>query len=202
MDATAQCVRCRYSLLRFLPTHPTRSEDSTSTLPALATPSLMAAPAPRKAPESLVTVLYESLTDKQKKEVCFDWNHVDPKRGLLRTRLENNWKITKPSIKSNFYTKEQQALAHQIFRGMTHPDWYSRFDQQLKDDVRTTLFASDLAGRRSQVDASAVATDGKACRIAADGRGVRCDPIKHSQTIVKTSGKFMLRREPVVDRDD
>ncbi|MCP3690586.1 MAG: DUF3500 domain-containing protein [Planctomycetaceae bacterium] len=95
----------------------------------------MAAPAPRKTPESLVTVLYESLTDKQKKEVCFDWNHVDPKRGLLRTRLENNWKITKPSIKSNFYTKEQQALAHQIFRGMTHPDWYSRFDQQLKDDV-------------------------------------------------------------------
>ena len=108
---------------------------ATSTLPALATPSLMAAPAPRKTPESLVTVLYKSLTDKQKKEVCFDWNHVDPKRGLLRTRLENNWKITKPSIKSNFYTKEQQDLAHQIFRGMTHPDWYSRFDQQLKDDL-------------------------------------------------------------------
>jgi hypothetical protein len=102
---------------------------------ALQTSSLLAADAPKKPPESLVTVLYESLTDKQRKEVCFDWNFVEKKRGLLRTRLENNWKITKPSIKSSFYTKEQQHLAHQIFRGMTHPDWYSRFDQQLKDDV-------------------------------------------------------------------
>ena len=108
---------------------------ATSSLPALATPSLLAATAPQKTPEGLVTVLYKSLTDKQKKEVCFDWNYLDKKRGLLRTRLENNWKITKPSIKSDFYTKEQQDLAHQIFRGMTHPDWYSRFDQQLKDDV-------------------------------------------------------------------
>ena len=97
--------------------------------------SLLAAPARQKPAESLVTVLYESLTDKQKKEVCFEWDYVDKKRGLLRTRLENNWKITKPSIKGNFFTKEQQNLAHQIFRGMTHPDWYSRFDQQLKDDV-------------------------------------------------------------------
>lgn len=108
---------------------------ATSATAALQTPPLLAANAPQKTAESLVTVLYESLTDKQKKEVCFDWDFVEKKRGLLRTRLENNWKITKPSIKSNFYTKEQQHLAHQIFRGMTHPDWYSRFDQQLKDDV-------------------------------------------------------------------
>ena len=101
----------------------------------LSEPSLLAAPAPEKNAESLVTVLYESLTDKQRKQVCFDWNYVDKKRGLLRTRLENNWKITKPSIKSDFYSREQQHLAHQIFRGMTHPDWHSRFDQQLKDDV-------------------------------------------------------------------
>jgi len=108
---------------------------ATSATAALQTSSLLAVDAPKTTPESLVTVLYESMTDKQKKEVCFDWNFVEKKRGLLRTRLENNWKITKPSIKSSFYTKEQQHLAHQIFRGMTHPDWYSRFDQQLKDDV-------------------------------------------------------------------
>mgnify|MGYP003319951377 CR=1 FL=1 len=71
---------------------------------SLQKPPLLAAPAPPKTAESLVTVLYESLTDKQKKEVCFDWDYLDKKRGLLRTRLENNWKITKPSIKSNFYT--------------------------------------------------------------------------------------------------
>lgn len=87
------------------------------------------------APESLVRVLYESFTAAQKKEICFDWNHIDPKRGLLRTRIENNWRITKPIIKSAFFTKEQQALIRSIFEGMTHPDWHDRFDQQLKDDV-------------------------------------------------------------------
>ena len=97
---------------------------------------LQAEPAKKvKTPETLVKVLYDTLKEKQKKAVCFDWNHVDKKRGLLRTRIENNWKITKPSIKSDFYTKEQQALIREIFLGMTHPGWKSRWDQQLKDDV-------------------------------------------------------------------
>ena len=86
---------------------------ATSATAALQTSPVLAANALQKTAESLVTVLYESLTDKQKKEVCFDWDFVEKKRGLLRTRLENNWKITKPSIKSNFYTKEQQHLAQQ-----------------------------------------------------------------------------------------
>ena len=66
-------------------------------------------------PETLVKVLYDTLTPKQKQQVCFDWDYIDRKRGLLRTRLENNWKITKPSIKSSFFTAEQQKLIQQIF---------------------------------------------------------------------------------------
>ena len=34
--------------------------------------------------ESLVKVLHESLNEKQRKAMCFAWDHVDPKRGLLR----------------------------------------------------------------------------------------------------------------------
>ncbi len=64
----------------------------------------VAAPTTKKPPETLVKFLYDSLKEKQRKEVCFDWNHIDKNRGLLRTRLENNWKITKPSIKSSFFT--------------------------------------------------------------------------------------------------
>ncbi len=89
----------------------------------------------RKTPETLVKVLYDSMNEKQKKAVCFDWNYIEPKRGLLRTRLENNWKITKPSIDSGFYTGEQKTLMREIFLGMTHPDWHERYDKQLKDDV-------------------------------------------------------------------
>ena len=92
-------------------------------------------PADQTMPETLVSILFESLTPHQRKAVCFDWNHVAGKQGLLRTRLENNWKITKPSIKSSFYTAEQQQLIRGIFEGMTHADWHKRWDRQLKDDV-------------------------------------------------------------------
>ncbi len=88
-----------------------------------------------KPPETLVKLLYDSLNAAQRKQVCFAWDYVEKERGLLRTRLENNWKITKPSIKSSFFTADQQALAREIFLGMTNPAWHERFDQQLKDDV-------------------------------------------------------------------
>jgi hypothetical protein len=104
-------------------------------LAASSMPMLSAAPAEKKSAESLVKILYDTLTEKQKSAVCFDWNHIDKRRGLLRTRLENNWKITKPSIKSGFYTADQQMMIRKIFEGMTEPGWHERWDQQLKDDV-------------------------------------------------------------------
>ncbi len=105
------------------------------TLAATCLPSGNIFAAESKPPETLVKTLFDTLKPEQRKEVCFAWDHVDKTRGLLRTRLENNWKITKPSIKSNFFTAEQQDLMLQIFRGMTNEAWHARFDQQLKDDV-------------------------------------------------------------------
>jgi hypothetical protein len=87
------------------------------------------------APELLVKYLFDSLSPRQRETICFPWGHVDGERGLLRTRIENNWTITKPAIKSDFYTREQQDVCLQIFRGMTNPEWHDRFDRQLKDDV-------------------------------------------------------------------
>ena len=49
--------------------------------------------------------------------------------------MENNWKITRPSIRGSFYTADQQKLIRDIFLGMTSPDWHERWDKQLKDDV-------------------------------------------------------------------
>jgi len=103
--------------------------------------SLFAAPAepliiaPRPASESIVKLLFESLKPAQRKEMCFAWDYMDPVRGLLRTRLENNWRITKPIVKSDFYTGDQQAMIRTIFEGMTNPDWHKRFDRQLADDL-------------------------------------------------------------------
>ena len=100
-----------------------------------AAPADPRASAAKPASESIVKLLFESLTPEQRKEICFPWDHVDPKRGLLRTRVENNWRITKPAIKSDFYTADQQAMIRAIFEGIIKPDWHERFDKQLKDDV-------------------------------------------------------------------
>lgn len=88
-----------------------------------------------EAPETLVKELYASLTPEQKKQVCFDWDYVDKTRGLLRTRLSNNWRITPQLIKSSFYTGGQQAMIRKIFEGIVNPDWIERFDRQFKDDM-------------------------------------------------------------------
>ena len=75
------------------------------------------------------------LTDEQKKVICFDWDYKDETRGLLRTHVSNNWQITKPHILSDFYTKKQQDVIHDIFKGIINPDWYTKFLKQLKDDT-------------------------------------------------------------------
>ena len=89
----------------------------------------------KREPESNVERLFDSMTVGQKKAVCFDWNHKDPQRGLLRTFIANNWNITRPEVKSEFYTPEQQALIREIFEGIIQPDWHARFDKQLDDDA-------------------------------------------------------------------
>ncbi|HET6883531.1 MAG TPA: DUF3500 domain-containing protein [Pirellulales bacterium] len=97
-----------------------------------------AADAPATAissPESLVKLLYDSLNDDQRKQLCFDWDHQDPDLGLLRTRVGNNWHITKPAINSNYFNRDQQALVRHIFEGIIQPDWHQRIDKQLRDDA-------------------------------------------------------------------
>lgn len=103
---------------------------------------LFAADKPAKtaasSPESLVKVLYDTFTDKQKKEICFAWDHRDPKRGLLRTFVANNWQITRPSLishKEAFYTAEQRDLVRKIWEGLIQPEWQPRIDKQLEDDA-------------------------------------------------------------------
>ncbi|ADB18469.1 hypothetical protein Psta_3814 [Pirellula staleyi DSM 6068] len=92
-------------------------------------------PAADKTPESIVKHLYDSLNEKQRKDVCFDWDYQDPKRGLLRTRISNNWHITSPVIKSDYFTSDQQQMIRDIFEGMIQPEWHAKFDKQLQDDA-------------------------------------------------------------------
>src|SRR5262245_17119784 len=107
-----------------------------------ATPKADAKPTPSSAAETAVKALYETLSDAQKKEICFDWDYKDS-RGLLRTHVSNNWHITKPTIDSNFFTKEQKDLVFQVYKGIFNPDWHERLMKQLKDDTNGRPWGAD-----------------------------------------------------------
>src|SRR5205823_4790179 len=82
----------------------------------------VASPTPKSPAETAVKALYESLTEAQRDKICFDWDHQAKGRGLLRTFVSNNWFITEPRIKSEFYTAKQQDIVHDIFKGLINPD--------------------------------------------------------------------------------
>src|SRR5262249_52790771 len=88
----------------------------------------------KSAPETLVKKLYDSLQPEQAKAIEFDWDYVDKDRGLLRTRVSNNWNITKPVIAGDFYNKDQQEIIRAIYEGLFRPDWIPKIDKQLTDD--------------------------------------------------------------------
>jgi hypothetical protein len=117
---------------------------------AAATATTTAKVTAESTPESLVKVLYDTLSPKQKEEICFDWDYVEsktrpglngrnaPARGLLRTYVANNWQITSHSLVSNkdkFYNDEQRDIVRKIFEGLIQPEWQKKIDKQLEDDA-------------------------------------------------------------------
>jgi hypothetical protein len=93
-----------------------------------------AAAAAKGSSESLVKLLFDSLKESQRKQVCFGWDHHDDTLGLLRSRISANWHVTKPIINSEFFTADQQRLIRDIFTGLIQPEWVTRLDKQMKDD--------------------------------------------------------------------
>ena len=78
--------------------------------------------------ETAAAALYQSLTEAQRKTLCFPFAHE------LRTRANANWHVTKPEIEDDFYTKEQRGLIRQVVQGVTSEDGYKRLLRQMDDD--------------------------------------------------------------------
>lgn len=102
----------------------------------------------RPTAESPIKALYETLTDKQKNEVCFDWGFratpifgrppapdKDGKALPLRLHVSNAWRITQPAIGSSFFTREQQALIDDILKSVLNPGWPEKLKKQAQDDT-------------------------------------------------------------------
>ena len=131
-----------------------------------------AAPTPNSAAETAVKALYNSLSDLQKQKICFAWNYQDPRRGLLRTFVSNNWQITPRRIRSDFYTRQQQGIIYDIFKGMINPAWEKRYLKQLRDDTGGAEWGSEqsiaLFGTPGQGQFELVMT-GRHMTLRADG---------------------------------
>ena len=131
-----------------------------------------AAPTPHSAAETAVKVLYDKLTDLQKQKICFPWNHQAAGRGLLRTFVSNNWQITPYHIRSDFYTRQQQGIIYDIFKGMINPAWEKRYLKQLRDDTGGAEWGSEqsiaLFGTPGQGQFELVMT-GRHMTLRADG---------------------------------
>jgi hypothetical protein len=87
------------------------------------------------SPEALARELHRSLDVTQLETIAFPWDHVDGERGLLRARVAANWNVTKPTIDSDFFTSDQQALVRAVFEGLIDPGWHERYERQAEDDA-------------------------------------------------------------------
>lgn len=94
---------------------------------------LLADDAPKVAePETLVTSLFKTLSDEQKKEICFAFDNP------LRSRVENNWNIVKKTVES--FSADQQAMIRDIFTGLHSPEYAKTVMEQVEHD------SSDIGG--------------------------------------------------------
>ena len=119
----------RLSRRRLLRTAAACTAVSACGLPLLAVADGVAA----ESAETLAGRLHASLTPKQRQQVCFPWDYVHKKFGMLRTRVGNNWNVTEPAVRSDFFTADQQRLVRDIFEQLIEPEWHARFDKQLED---------------------------------------------------------------------
>ena len=93
--------------------------------------------------ERAIVALYRSLDERQRREICFDWDHrvdirygrkpltiPDPQGVLLRTHVANAWLITPPLLGSEFYTDEQRELVLAVMRTVVTPAWVELLQRQ------------------------------------------------------------------------
>ena len=78
--------------------------------------------------ETLVATLYQSLTEAQRQSVVFPFDHP------LRSKVDNNWHITKQRVGKDF-TPDQQAMIREIFLKMHSAEYAERVMKQVEHDA-------------------------------------------------------------------
>jgi hypothetical protein len=84
--------------------------------------------------DKAVKALHDSLTDAQRKAMCFDWDKKGPYGGLpLRLHVTNNWAVSNTKIGD--LKADQQALVDDVFKSVLAEGWTEKLAKQAKDDT-------------------------------------------------------------------
>lgn len=81
----------------------------------------------RPRSETLVGTLYKSLSEEQRRVVCF------PFENKLRLEIDNNWHITDKTVAA-FFDKDQQQMIREIFLGLHSPEYAEKVMKQVQHD--------------------------------------------------------------------
>ncbi len=126
-----------------------------------------AASKPDSPAETAVAQLFKTLSEKQRKEICFPFDHE------RRRTINANWHVTKPGIGSDFYTKNQQALIHDVVKGVSSEDGYERFLKQMEaDDGGIGKYSVGIFGEPGSGEFECMVT-GRHLTLRADGDSVK-----------------------------
>jgi hypothetical protein len=121
--------------------------------------------APHATSETLVQQLYSSLTSEQKQTVAFPFDHP------LRSKVDANWRITPIKI-AEFFTRDQQAMILEIFKGLHNPEFLDKVFLHLEEDgggignYSAALFGEPGTGAFEFV------LTGRHCTVRCDGDSV------------------------------
>lgn len=119
-----------------------------------------AAPTAKSSAETAVGRLYESLSGDQQNEVCLGWDDA------RRTKVNANWHITKANFGS--FSKDQQAIIHEVLKGVTSEDGYERFLKQMAQDNGVEKYSIAIFGKPGS-DKCCFTMTGRHLTIRADG---------------------------------
>lgn len=98
-------------------------------LPLTSAPKTNAKTAPpQSTADTIVRTLYDSLSPRQRDNVCFDFDH------RLRHEIDNNWFIVRKHRIGDSYTKDQQAMIREILMKMHSEEYADEVMSQVVDD--------------------------------------------------------------------
>ena len=118
-----------------------------------------------RSSETLVATLYNSLSEKQRKVVTFDFDHP------LRSKVDNNWMITPVKI-AEFFTTDQQAMIKEIFQGVHNPEYFDKVTYHMQEDAGGLgNYAVAIFGQPGSGKFEFVLT-GRHCTMRCDGDSV------------------------------